>query len=81
MLSHVYTVVAGLLPTITALFAYLKAREASKKSDIIIVQTNGTVTRLLHRNAQLASELSSNDISIPPPIVNPTEEKRNEGHS
>lgn len=60
------SLLTAVLPTITGFFAYLKAREASKKSDTIIVQTNGTLTVLHRRNIQLAAELSKNDVPIPP---------------
>jgi hypothetical protein len=77
MLGHIYTIVAGLLPTVTALLAFLKSREASKKTDIVIIQTNGTLSKLYLRNSQLAAELSKNNQSIPPPLEGP----HNEGNS
>lgn len=68
MLGHFYTLVAGLLPTIPALLAWLKARETAKKTDIVIIQTNGTLSKLHIRNSQLAAELSKNGQTIPPPL-------------
>lgn len=66
MWSHITTLVAALVPTVPALLAFFKAREASKNTDLIIVQTNGTLTVLHKRNAQLVAELSKNDVPIPP---------------
>jgi hypothetical protein len=53
----------------------MEAKSSSKKSDMIILQTNGTLSRLHARNQQLAAELSKYNVPIPPPIEGETNER------
>lgn len=62
---HIWTIVSGLTPTIVALLSFLKAREASHKASTIIIQTNGTLSRLVDRNHQLLTKLNEHGIVIP----------------
>ena len=71
MLTHIWGILSTVLPTATALFAWLEAKASNKKNDIIIVQTNGNLARLYKRNEQLASELSKYNVPIPPPEEKP----------
>jgi hypothetical protein len=67
--EHVWTLASALLPTISAFFAYLKAKQVGHKADNITINVNGRLSQVLERNQQLASELSKRGIELPPPII------------
>jgi hypothetical protein len=68
ILDHIWAFIAAIPTTIGAYFAWREARATKQKTEIIQVQTNGQISRLSYRNAQLAMELSKHNIPIPPPL-------------
>lgn len=69
MFAHFWAIIPAIFPTTVALFGWLEAKASSRKADTVIIQTNGTLSRLHARNQQLAAELSKYNVPIPPPLT------------
>jgi hypothetical protein len=78
VINHLWSIGPGVLSALAGLFAWLKAREVSRKADTIIINVNGRMTQVLDRNHQLATELTKHGLELPPPII---KEDDDEGHS